>query len=230
MGKKSKRRGGGTSNGGRARCRAKARGGTIGGDANAGTLALVPAGGAATRKASKSEIEDAMALLENVRPLDSLKGIVSTNDDPNKCAWCGGDIIFSIGSQNRTFQMGCCGKSACKSCCEKISSNSLETRVADLLGEKRCIFCNATSQNAPATLMKRAKSGEAWAQYLVATKCILNQASMRGPIHIGDYLFFSIYQRRTEIACLLCKYFRFKFWTTTTTTTTMIPPILVLST
>ena len=116
MGKKSKRRGGGTSNGGRARGRIKARLPTsIVGDVNAGTLALVPAGGAsgarpATRKASKSEIEDAMALLENVRPLDSLKGIVSTNDDPNKCAWCGGDIIFSIGSQNRTFKWAAAGR------------------------------------------------------------------------------------------------------------------------
>ena len=162
MGKKSKRRGGGTGDG--ARGRTKARGGTIGGDSNANTLALVPASGA--RKASKSET---MALLESVRPLESLKGIDSTNEDPNKCAWCDGKIIFSLGS----FHMVCCGKRSCESCRDKIVSNSCEikTLAPDLLGQKRCIFCNVLGREKNATLMKEAKSGEAWAQYLVAVKC-----------------------------------------------------------
>ena len=171
MGKKSKRRGGGTSDG--ARGRTKARCGTIGGDANAGTLALAPAGGAGTRKASKSETEEALALLESVRPLDSLKGVDSTNEDPNKCAWCDGKIVFSTESHS-SFHMVCCGKRSCKSCCEKITSNSCETHVsaADLLGERRCVFCNVLKRETNATLMGEAKSGKSWAQYLVACICL----------------------------------------------------------
>lgn len=66
MGKKSKRRGGGTSNGrssGRIKTMSLVEAAATFGDANANTLALVSAdannGAAATRKASRSEIKGA---------------------------------------------------------------------------------------------------------------------------------------------------------------------------
>ena len=165
MGKKSKRRGGGTSNGGRART--KARGGTIGGDSNGSASGARPA----ARKASnrKSETEEALALLESVTPLDSLKGIVSTNDDPCKCAWCGGKIIFSTDAH---FNF-CCGRRSCGGPCrEKIKSNSCETHASDLLGERRCVFCNVLGRETNTALIGEAKSGKSWAQYLFACICL----------------------------------------------------------
>ena len=175
MGKKSKRRGGGTSNGCRARGRTKAQDKDAG-DSNAGTLALVPAGGVGTRKASKSETEEAMALLEKVQPLASLKGIVSTNDDPCKCAWCDQRIDFSADAH---FNF-CCGRRSCGPCREKIKSNSCETHVSDLLGERRCVFCKVLKRETNMTLLGKAKSGKSWAQFLVACICLGPEKSRFG--------------------------------------------------
>ena len=146
MGKKSKRRGGGGSGGKRnagvSNSRNHAGGGTL---ATADTDTLFSA-------------EEAAALLRVPTP-NGLKGIISTNDSPDKCALCFSDLLG-------LEYVSCCGKMCCLDCDEK-PEDPLEAPffILDLLGNSRCVFCNALFLKQDAILKQEAQLGRTWAQY-----------------------------------------------------------------
>ena len=144
MGKKSKRRGG--TGGGRKGRHAGAGAGA--GDVDDQLTASAAAGPAPTPA-------EAVALLENVSPPPSLKGIVSTNDDPGKCALCS-DLI-ALGGERTIFTTLCCGKLFCDVCARADGGTAL-----DLLGEKRCTFCNCKASD---LMLRTLLSREPWAHY-----------------------------------------------------------------
>ena len=158
MGKKSKRRGG--TGGGR-----KGR--------SAGTLVYAGDTGGSLRLACDHLAApaltpaEAVALLETVPPPTSLKGIVSTNEDPGKCAICSSPAAIVVtyprygirGVEFSDLPQLCCGKRFCDACALADDNCGF---ALDLLGENRCIFCNCKeSDRAKKTLL----SNEPWAKY-----------------------------------------------------------------
>ena len=164
MGKKSKRRGG---TGGGRKSRQAAGAGGAGGSSSRSFRDQLAAAQAAAPQAAGLDTDtpaDALALLETVPPLPSLKGIISTNDDPGKCAMCSDPIVLS-GEQHATtsVSMRCCGKQFCDECdpCEDGDCGL----ALDLLGESRCNFCNALESDIASLSLQKANAGTAWAQY-----------------------------------------------------------------
>ena len=159
--------------------KSKRRGGTGGGVGKKGTTASGGAsrGGAATARSSGSVRDqpagvargnnydtpiDALALLESVKEqLPSLKGIISTNDDPDACAICSGPLTLG----RRYVVAQCCGKRGCDACFDEGKVGY----ASDLLGLDRCTFCNSLKWKEAAILRKEAMSGNAWAQHFYGT-------------------------------------------------------------
>lgn len=89
----------------------------------------------------------------NTRQIISLKGITSTNDDPNLCAICSG--LFPKGPYHVVSMLhGCCGKRVCDSCIDKFG----------ILYRGTCVKCGTDFANFTSLLKKNAKKGQAWAQ------------------------------------------------------------------
>ena len=153
MGKKSKRRGG--TGGGRKGRHAGAGVGAGEVGVSSGSyldqLIAATASRAATPTLTPAE---AVALLETVPPPTSLKGIVSTNDDPGKCALClsPSALVVPCGALGEAFSIvpqSCCGKRFRNAC---VGADNNRGTALDLVGELFSIvpqlccgkrFCNA---------------------------------------------------------------------------------------
>ena len=101
----------------------------------------------------------------------SLKGITSTNDDPNACAVCSGP--FPAGAMGDTYAFAlCCGKRSCMNC---FRAGRLTTCSSGQT--TRCSICTTpipiSDKSKIGSLKKRAKRGEAWAQYVLGN-CYVN--------------------------------------------------------
>ena len=81
-----------------------------------------------------------------------LKGIVNTNDDPNRCAICSDFVAH----RREGYTLNCCGTMACSKC---ISSGNPDP----------CVLCNGNPYSIKA-LKKHAKRGRAWAQFALARR------------------------------------------------------------
>ena len=163
MGKKSKRRAAG-----------RGRGNAFGGGSGSGPSATVsgdvvdPSAAAAasgagagagtgrdSRMHSNAVVKAAAAfanMLEGIKPRESLQGIVNTNDDPLLCAGrdCSSKLdLWDCGITMR-YTMLCCGKRFCPDCYPAWN--------------ERCGGCRAPRPMLVAKGMKRARSGEPWAQ------------------------------------------------------------------
>jgi len=119
----------------------------------------------------------------------SLKGILSTNDDPDLCALCLGELPMPTGSA----VLYCCGKGVCDRCVDSgFSAGSA------------CPLCKSSSPQGIGALKKHAKKGRPWAQYHLGLVHIegcrvpesdfeavrwLRKASKQG--HPGAFLFLS---------------------------------------
>ena len=161
MGKKSKRRGG---TGGGKKSRQAAGAGNAGGASISlrDELTAAAASGAAGPAVTPA---DALALLETVPPPPSLKGIISTNDDPGKCALCLSPALLNVpsGELGVVFSVPqpCCGKRVCKACDRDTNYGF----APDLLGEHRCTYCNALKSRNTSLSLQEATTGKPWAQY-----------------------------------------------------------------
>jgi len=101
-----------------------------------------------------------------------LKGITSTNDDPDKCALCHGCI--------RYYQFGlegihpCCGKRTCSDCPIQVARRSV----------KACSCCgvvkNPNAKSLIARLKKQAKMGTVWAQNVLGLYLCDTESSGNG--------------------------------------------------
>ena len=87
-----------------------------------------------------------------------LRGIISSNDDPGKCAAC--SKCMPLESDDYILAE-CCGKHFCKECVER-------GRYHDLLGDARCAFCSVALVERRAAGKRMAHLGKAWAQYRYA--------------------------------------------------------------
>ena len=90
-----------------------------------------------------------------------LKGIISTNDDPFRCAKCSGPLL-GLTDVSGHLPTPCCGKVCCKSC---------DFRLFDDDGAPRCSFCGfsgSISSHVTGTIKKSAKKGHPWAQHFFA--------------------------------------------------------------
>ena len=155
MGKKSKRRGGGggvgKKNGGALNSRDRSDGDQL--TASGGTLA--------TADTDTFSAEEAEALLRVPRP-SSFKGIISTNDAPNKCVFCFSDLVG-------VRFVRCCGKTCCPDC------NNSPGQILDLRGQYRCKFCNALVSKRTVILKHEAQLGKPWAQYILGAHILVNE-------------------------------------------------------
>ena len=90
-----------------------------------------------------------------------LKGIVSSNDDPDKCALCHGCIRY-LGSSIKGV-LPCCGKRICSGCPHEVARRSVTA----------CSCCgtvnNPNQKSLISRLKKQAKAGTAWAQSYMGT-------------------------------------------------------------
>ena len=96
------------------------------------------------------------------------KGVLSTNDDPHRCAHCPGllydgtrtdaDIGHNIG-----VVRSCCGIAFCQSCS---ADQALYDKMSD-----RCLLCNTTGISGVGVLKKQAKKGMPWAQFSLGLVC-----------------------------------------------------------
>ena len=90
-----------------------------------------------------------------------LKGIISTNDDPLRCAVC--SSVFPDGLYGGYCMLyACCGKQVCRVC-----------DYVDLVFDQktdRCHMCNSTGIGNIGITKKQAKKGHAWAQHLLGEK------------------------------------------------------------
>ena len=86
-----------------------------------------------------------------------LKGITSSNDDPDQCALCHGCIHHLASSMVEGMQP-CCGKRICSGCPSEVARRSV----------KACSCCGVVKNPNPKSLMgrlkKQAKAGAVWAQ------------------------------------------------------------------
>ena len=87
-----------------------------------------------------------------------LKGIISTNDDPLRCAAC--SSVFPDGLYiDYAVIFTCCGKQVCHACDD-----------ADLVFDQKtgkCLMCSTMSTGRIGVIKKSAKGGRAWAQQLL---------------------------------------------------------------
>ena len=87
-----------------------------------------------------------------------LKGIISTNDDPLRCAACSSvspDGLYG----DYCMLYACCGKQVCHAC-----------HKADLVFDQKtskCLMCNTAGIGNVGVMKKSAKRGHAWAQSLL---------------------------------------------------------------
>mmetsp|Transcript_32216 Transcript_32216/g.70815 ORF Transcript_32216/g.70815 Transcript_32216/m.70815 type:complete len:365 (+) Transcript_32216:258-1352(+) len=99
-------------------------------------------------------------------PPISLKGITSTNDDPDACAFCS-DPFFMVDLERKINGAVniCCGKSICLNC------NDYDRTFIGAGRSKRCSFCNSPAivgdKGNIGALKKHAKKGAAWAQFVL---------------------------------------------------------------
>ena len=180
MGKKSKRRGG---TGGGKKIRQATGAGDVGGSSGRDQLTIAPA---ASGAAGLHTPADALALLETVPPPPSFKGIISTNDDPGKCAMCFSPaaIVSPYGELGLAFSVSlqlCCGKRFCKAC-RKADANC--GFALDLLGKRRCTFCNALRSRRISLSLQAAAARKAWALYSMAQHYSLGES----PGQAFDYM------------------------------------------
>ena len=92
-------------------------------------------------------------MAESKRQLISLKGITSTNDDPNRCAIC--SELFPKGPYHTvSILYGCCGKRVCDGCIDKFG----------ILYRGTCVKCGTDRAAVNRLIKKNAKKGQAWAQ------------------------------------------------------------------
>lgn len=87
-----------------------------------------------------------------------LKGIISTNDDPLRCAVC--SAVLMDGDDDECATYTCCGKQICEDCDEA-------DRVYNPK-QSKCLMCNCANIGNIGILKKNAKKGHAWAQYYLA--------------------------------------------------------------
>ena len=85
-----------------------------------------------------------------------LKGIASSNDDPDQCALCNASIrSLNLGV---TEMLPCCGKKICSGCPEEVARRSV----------KACSCCgvvkNPNKKSLRGSIKKNAKAGAVWAQ------------------------------------------------------------------
>ena len=169
MGKKSKRRGG---TGGGKKSRHTAGAGDAGGSSVSfrDRLTAAAASGVACPTVTPA---DALALLETVPPPPSFKGIVSTNDDPGKCALCLSPAALIVPSGKLCVAFAapqlCCGKRICRTC-RKADANC--GFALDLLGESRCTFCNGKFRD---EALEKVSSMKPWAQFTNGIICCVQE-------------------------------------------------------
>ena len=113
----------------------------------------------------------------------SLKGIVSTNDNPGACAFCCVPFPVIIIVTKSCYSY-CCGKRICLVC---KSAGRAAIRSGNT---NRCAFCNASfpyssSNDGIGRLKKHAKKGATWAQYLLG-RCY----------ELGEYVTKSDYEAK----------------------------------
>lgn len=94
----------------------------------------------------------------NKRQLISLKGITSTNDDPDRCAICLNPFSEGLYYYNSVTTV-CCGQRACLSC--------HEGRLVYDGRQDCCKLCGSGGVESIGNLKKKAKKGYAWAQMLL---------------------------------------------------------------
>ena len=158
MGKKSKRRGGGGGGG-------KRNGGILSSHNRIGGDQLTASGGtSATADTDTFSAEEAAALLRVPKPR-SFKGIISTNDEPDKCIHCFSDVLV------RGVISPCCGKVCCLDCSNSPDHNC---QILDLRGKYRCTFCNALVSKRDAILKQEAQLGKPWAQFTLSRRLLAN--------------------------------------------------------
>jgi len=90
-----------------------------------------------------------------------LKGITSSNDDPDACACCSAPLVLNVERKNNGKVTLCCGKHICHDCTDS---------GRDFIGSgatKRCSFCNThcSRKETIGSTKKHAKKGAAWGQY-----------------------------------------------------------------
>mmetsp|Transcript_24642 Transcript_24642/g.53715 ORF Transcript_24642/g.53715 Transcript_24642/m.53715 type:complete len:354 (+) Transcript_24642:283-1344(+) len=90
-----------------------------------------------------------------------LKGITSSNDDPDACACCSAPLVLNVERKNNGKVTLCCGKQFCHDCSDS---------SRDFIGSgatKRCSFCNThcSRKETIGSTKKHAKKGAAWGQY-----------------------------------------------------------------
>ena len=203
MGKKSKRRGG---TGGGKKSRQTAGTGDVGGSLRlAGDQLAVAAAGPAATPA------DALALLETVPPPTSLKGIVSTNDDPGKCAKCLSPAALfappgTPGVRFSPYCLMCCGKRLCRAC--RADTNEY---APDLLGEHRCTFCNTLWSSRFSLCLQAATAGKTWAQYSMGLYYMYLAGDSPSQAFAFDYMVKAASQGHPEAFLLLSELCRGQF-------------------
>lgn len=87
----------------------------------------------------------------------SLKGVTSTNDDPDLCVLCASSLAND--PDKKIYINMCCGKRACSACHDSVL-------VWFLSGtEYQCLLCSSTKGCNIGVLKKQAKKGHPWAQH-----------------------------------------------------------------
>eukprot|EP00562_Extubocellulus_spinifer_P013751 CAMPEP_0178571800 /NCGR_PEP_ID=MMETSP0697-20121206/17857_1 /TAXON_ID=265572 /ORGANISM="Extubocellulus spinifer, Strain CCMP396" /LENGTH=379 /DNA_ID=CAMNT_0020206435 /DNA_START=133 /DNA_END=1273 /DNA_ORIENTATION=+ len=95
----------------------------------------------------------------------SLKGITSTNDDPDACAFCSSPLVVDAETKAYGAAVICCGKRICLDC------NDPDRTFIGPGRAKRCSFCGIPAiigdKGRLGALKKHAKKGAAWGQHML---------------------------------------------------------------
>eukprot|EP00562_Extubocellulus_spinifer_P019845 CAMPEP_0178585190 /NCGR_PEP_ID=MMETSP0697-20121206/25264_1 /TAXON_ID=265572 /ORGANISM="Extubocellulus spinifer, Strain CCMP396" /LENGTH=174 /DNA_ID=CAMNT_0020221249 /DNA_START=442 /DNA_END=962 /DNA_ORIENTATION=+ len=104
----------------------------------------------------------------STRPPASLKGITSSNVDPDACAVCSSTLPAGPLTAGTSSISVCCGKRSCMDCDRAKRYFVGRGRCPSAL---RCLFCNVpvalNDKNRTGSLKKHAKKGAAWAQFVL---------------------------------------------------------------
>ena len=98
----------------------------------------------------------------------SLKGITSTNVDPELCAACSKPFPAGLLGSTSSFAV-CCGKRSCNDC--RRAKRCFVGMDRGIISALRCLFCNAPvsvdGKTMAGSLKKHAKKGAPWAQFFL---------------------------------------------------------------
>mmetsp|Transcript_32227 Transcript_32227/g.70839 ORF Transcript_32227/g.70839 Transcript_32227/m.70839 type:complete len:368 (-) Transcript_32227:353-1456(-) len=107
----------------------------------------------------------------STRPPASLKGITSSNVDPDACAVCSSTLPAGPLTAGTSSISVCCGKRSCMDCDRAKRYFVGRGRCPSAV---RCLFCNVpvalNDKNRTGSLKKHAKKGRAWGQFLLGLR------------------------------------------------------------